>query len=175
MADKRAGLDLLVARDHLERTRSTLKWAPGTHMLADVLTKDGEQAADTWRAFVDRGRYSLLPEEKALELRRVAKESRLARAQTRKEEAERRPQGPGARVPEPLVPGGPDSSMPDSTESGFWIGATATVGWASYTAQAELLPHSTATQVKKGARRTHAGRATARGAIPRATKLEFHA
>ena len=67
--DRRTALDFLVAVESLDRLHCTLRWGPSGVQLGDVLTKDTADAADTWRAFLKRGRYRLASKEAALQLR----------------------------------------------------------------------------------------------------------
>ena len=86
--DKFAALDMLQIKSALARTKTILRWAPGTRQLADVLTKDNSDVADTWRAHLSQGQYRLADEELALKMRAQARDARLRRGQDRKKAAE---------------------------------------------------------------------------------------
>ena len=85
---------------------TTLRWAPGSHQMADVLTKGNASAADTWRGFRDQKRYALYDETHALQIRAEAKARRLELGKKRKEEAtqvgkDARREEPRSTEPEP--------------------------------------------------------------------------
>jgi len=86
--DRRTGLDCIVAQECLKRIHCTLRWGPGAVQLADCLTKDCGDAADTWRGFLREGRYKLASESEALAVRaheRVLRKQRAAARQAASE------------------------------------------------------------------------------------------
>ena len=85
---KSRALDTVQLRECLVRTKTALRWAPGVHQLADVLTKDAAGPADSWKAYCRQEWYRLADEDEALQLRAAEKEARLQRGRERKERAE---------------------------------------------------------------------------------------
>ena len=88
MGDLRAALDAAQLREALTRLSAQLRWAPGAHQLADVLTKDAADPADTFRGHMRTGRFQLANEERALAMRAEARRLRLERGEQRKREQE---------------------------------------------------------------------------------------
>ena len=97
-----------------------MRWTPASHQLADILTKDDEKPADTYRAWLERRSYGFIEEEQALELRRQAKENRLRRGEERKAAAEAKPptdrQEEKVLLEEVIIETGDE-------EAGFWVGS----------------------------------------------------
>ena len=81
--DKRTGLDCIVAKECLQRLGCRLRWGPGPVQLADVLTKDTGDAADTWRGHLRRGLFRLAKEDEALAVRAEERLLRKRRGQER--------------------------------------------------------------------------------------------
>jgi len=93
--DKTAALDFIIAREGLQRTGTVLRWAPGGVQLADMLTKNAADPADTWRAFLRKKTFCLADEETALRLRAEER----ARRQQLGEERQRQSEEKGEALP----------------------------------------------------------------------------
>ncbi|CAK0862474.1 unnamed protein product [Prorocentrum cordatum] len=60
--DKKASIDIAIAKGSLRRFGGTLRWGPTELMLGDALTKDKAEAADVLRACMRAGAYQLADE-----------------------------------------------------------------------------------------------------------------
>lgn len=86
--DRRAGIDLVLLKQCIQRTESTLRWGPTSNMLADVLTKDDCGPVDTWRGYMSTGKFGLVSEEESLRIRAEAKAARQERGAQRQKQSE---------------------------------------------------------------------------------------
>ena len=88
--DRRTGLDCIVGKESLSRLSCKLRWGPAAVQLADVLTKDKADPADSWRAYLKTNRFRLANEQEALELRAREREARRERGRERQMKTEQR-------------------------------------------------------------------------------------
>ena len=68
---------VVLVRQQIERLRASVRWVPSALQLADGLTKDAASGADTLRAVMASGMYTIGREEEALQKRAEAKEERV--------------------------------------------------------------------------------------------------
>ena len=87
LSDRSVALDMLVARQLIERMGLSVRWVPAALQAADGLTKDTAAGSDNLRAMMNHGRYRIGAEDEALRRRAEEKEARLARGRRRQEEA----------------------------------------------------------------------------------------
>ena len=74
--DKRTSLEVVIARENLDRSQTRLRWAPGELQLADALTKDKAEPTDLLRAVMKTGRFQLREEADFLKQRANERETR---------------------------------------------------------------------------------------------------
>ena len=76
VVDKRTSLEVVIARENLDRSQTRLRWAPGELQLADALTKDKAEPTDLLRAVMKTGRFQLREEADFLKQRANERETR---------------------------------------------------------------------------------------------------
>jgi hypothetical protein len=79
LEDKRCAIELMIARQALQRLGGILRWGPTSLMLADALTKEKPEAHDLLRACIRSGVYQLADEPTVLENAAAERERRKAR------------------------------------------------------------------------------------------------
>ena len=75
--DRRTSIDVVIIRQSLLRTQSSIRWVPTNRMLADSLTKDAGDPTDMLRACIRESKYQISPEETVLEMQAQEKQRRL--------------------------------------------------------------------------------------------------
>ena len=87
LKDLRAGADLIIIKEALERTSTTPRWAPDVLQLGDVFTKDKASAQDVFRGTWLAGTYQLHSVEDGLAMKAKAREERTKRGEERARQA----------------------------------------------------------------------------------------
>ena len=78
VGDRRVAVDMVIVREGLSRSATTLRWAPTDRQLADGLTKDSAEPCDLLRGVIRTGCYQISEESLMLDLAKAERQQRKA-------------------------------------------------------------------------------------------------
>ena len=87
IADKRAAVNFIIARESIKRMSPIFTWLPGVFQLANMLTKEDADAMDKYRSVLSRQKYRLEDEQAMLRMKAQAKLERQEKGRLRAEAA----------------------------------------------------------------------------------------
>ena len=76
MGDRRVAVDMVIVRECLSRSSTTLRWAPTDRQLADGLTMDSAEPYDLLRGVIRVGYYQISEETLMLDLAKAERQKR---------------------------------------------------------------------------------------------------
>ena len=76
VGDRRVAVDMVIVREGLSRSSTTLRWAPTDRQLADALTKDSAEPCDLLRGVIRAGYYQISEESLMLDLAKAERQKR---------------------------------------------------------------------------------------------------
>ena len=77
--DRRTSIDIVIIRESIKATKSSIRWIPTNRMLADALTKDKMDPIDLLRACMRGATYQISPEQHVLAQQAAERELRVQR------------------------------------------------------------------------------------------------
>ena len=77
--DRRTSIDIVIIRESIKATKSSMRWIPTNRMLADALTKDKMDPIDLLRACMRSASYQISPEQHVLAQQAAERELRVQR------------------------------------------------------------------------------------------------